>query len=319
MSTTQAPDLAPLAQEAASFLRLFRGGVFEDNFLDVSRLDPGVWESVRAELEEAALLTVEWGVLLAGRPYLRLPATKEPAPPPTAAPGRASQVLATVQARHVEAYRALTVAVRQAFHAPSPKHGMEIMAREEANFRQAVGWARALGDTECAAEMGDVVTRYLERVGRTGDRDRWVASLAAPVEEAAAAPITASPARPEATRPSARESPQPPQPVEEGAVQATPEPPAPLEPAGASPEGVAVPPRETEGAQWQREGTAAVAEGQIALAAELYQRALRWFQDARDTAGVAGTCELFGAMEEAAGRPDAARVWYERAASKRGQ
>ncbi len=45
---------------------------------------------------------------------------------------------------------------------------------------------------------------------------------------------------------------------------------------------------------------------------------LRWFQDARDAAGVAATCELFGAMEEAAGRPDGARVWYERAAAKRG-
>jgi hypothetical protein len=78
MSTAKAPRLSPIAQQAASFLRLFRGGVFEDNFLDVSGLDAGAWESARAELEEAALITVEWGVLLAGRPYLRLPAKMAP-------------------------------------------------------------------------------------------------------------------------------------------------------------------------------------------------------------------------------------------------
>lgn len=303
MSTTKASRLLPIAQEAADWLRLFRGGVFEDNFLDVSRIDAGAWESSRAELEAVALLTVEWDVLLAGRPYLRLPETKAPGPPPgprsavpSAAPSPAGGVEAAVRARHVEAYRALMVAVRQAFHGPSPKHGMEIMAREEANFRRAVGWARDLGDTAKAAEMGDAFTRYLDRAGRTDDRDRWVAWLAGegPGEEATA-------------------------PVEEAAVQAAPEPLAPtVEPAAASPEGVAAHEQETEGALLQREGMAAVAEGQIARAAELYQRALRGFQDAGDRAGVAETCELFGAMEEAAGRPDAARVWYERAMAKRG-
>src|SRR4051812_3712093 len=118
MSTTRAPRLAPIAQEAASFLRLFRGGVFEDNFLDVSRIDAGAWESARAELEEAALLTVEWDVLLAGRPYLRLPETKAPGPHP----GLRS---AEVRARHVEVYCALMMAVRQAFHGPRPKQGLE--------------------------------------------------------------------------------------------------------------------------------------------------------------------------------------------------
>jgi hypothetical protein len=334
MSTTKAPRLAPIAQQAASFLRLFRGGVFEDNFLDVSRIDAGAWESARAELEEAALLTVEWDFLLAGRPYLRLPETK------ASGPGPAGAALAAVRARHVEVYRALMMAVRQAFHGPKPKHGMDIMTREEANFRRAVGWARDLGDTANAAEMGDVFTRYLDRAGRTDDRDRWVAWLAgegpgeeaaAPVEEEAAAPVEEKAAAPVEEKAAVQAAPEPPAPAIEGvwgggsgpsriaAGDPQRSPPIVIEPAGASPEGVAVQAQETEGARLQREGAAAVAEGQIARAAELYQQALRWFQDARDTAGVAETCELFGAMEEAAGRPDGARVWYERAAAKRGR
>ncbi len=306
MSTPQAPRLSPIAQEAAEWLRLFRRGVFEDNFLDVSRLDAGAWESARDELAEAALLTVEWNVLLAGRPYLRFPETKAPAPPGlrTTAPGtgRAGAILTAARARHVEAYRALSVAVRQALHGPNPQKGMEIMALEEANLRLAVGLARDLGDTAKAAEMGDVFTRYLDRAGRADDRARWVAWLAGegPGEE------------------EAKGAPEPPAAAPEPAEAAI-EPPAPApEPPVAAPEVEAVQVQETEGARLQREGAAAVAEGQIARAVELYQQALRWFQDARDTAGVADTCALFGLMEEAAGRPDAARTWHERAAAMRG-
>ena len=195
------------------------------------------------------------------------------------------------------------MAVRQAFHGPSPMQGMQIMAREEANFRRAVGFARDLGDTVKAAEMGDLFSRYLDRAGRKDDRDRWVAWLAGegPDEEIAA--LLDEPAAPLE---------EPAAPLEEAVVRAAPEPPAPtIEAAAALPE--------SEGARLQREGAAAVAEGLIARAADLYQQALRWFQDAQDTAGVAATCALFGAMEEAAGRPDAARVWYERAAAKRGR
>jgi hypothetical protein len=318
MSATKTTRLAPIVQEAASFLRLFRVGVFEDNFLDVSRIDAGAWESARAELEAAALLTVEWDVQLAGRPYLRLPASKTPGSHPAlpaAAPSvgtrRAAAAQAAARARHVEVYGALMMAVRQAFHGPSPMQGVQIMAREEANFRRAVAFARDLGDTVRAAEMGHLFSQYLARAGRAEDRDRWAAWLAGegPDEETAA--LLEEPEAPLE---------EPAAPLEEAVVRAAPELPRPtIEAVAALPESVAVQEQEAEGARLRREGAAAVAEGQIARAAGLYQQALRWSQDTRDTAGVADTCELFGAMEEAAGRPDAARVWRERAAAKRGR
>lgn len=271
-------------------MRLFRGGVFEDNLLDVSGMDAGAWESACAELEAAGIVTVEEDVLLAGRRYLRLPEAKAPA---------GGAVAAEVRARYVEVYRALMMAIRQAFHGPSPRRGMEIMAREEANYRRAVGWARDVGDRARASEMGDLFTRYLERAGRSEDRDRWVAWLAGEsryeVEEAAE-PVEEAVA-----------------PIEEAVA---PEPAAPvMEPEAAAREVVveAAEESESEGERLAREGAAAIAEGQIARAAGLIQRALQWFQDRRDTAGMARACHLFGQLEDAAGRPEGARVWYERA------
>src|SRR5205823_3591880 len=63
--------LSALAQEALPWLGLFSGGVFEKILLDVSEIEPMVWETVRAELEATALVRVERETLVGGRPYLR--------------------------------------------------------------------------------------------------------------------------------------------------------------------------------------------------------------------------------------------------------
>src|SRR5205814_2280867 len=62
--------LSAPAQAALPWLGLFRGGVFEDNLLDVSQVEGAAWEAVRAELEATALVRVERAILLNERPYL---------------------------------------------------------------------------------------------------------------------------------------------------------------------------------------------------------------------------------------------------------
>ena len=52
------------------------------------------------------------------------------------------------------------------------------MAREEANFRQAVEWAVADGQYPVAGPMGSTFREYLERCARFRERDGWVAWLA---------------------------------------------------------------------------------------------------------------------------------------------
>ncbi|MFL5834610.1 MAG: TIR domain-containing protein, partial [Solirubrobacterales bacterium] len=63
--------LSPAARAALPWLGLFSGGVFEDNLLDVSQLEPSAWEAIRTELEGIALLRTEYDVQIANRPFLR--------------------------------------------------------------------------------------------------------------------------------------------------------------------------------------------------------------------------------------------------------
>jgi hypothetical protein len=339
MSTPTATRLSPNAQRAAFWLRLFRDGVYEDNFLDVGRVEPDTWDDVRDEMEAAGLISVDHFLKLAGRPYLRLGKTTPPASPRGA-------FGVPLRTRYVRVYHAFTMPVRQAFAGQKPAAGMEIMSNEEPNFRRAVAWARDLGDIEKMAELASTFAKYLDRAGRTDDNERWAAWISgdgpdavaeAPVEEGEGPPPEAPSAAPDPRAsafagiagrggggpitarlrglfgeppapPRARAAPAaaPPEAPPEAPVAMEPvEPPAPQ------------PPQESEGTRLQREGTAAVAAGDIAKATDLYLRALRSFQDARDTAGVAETCALFGTMEETAGRPDAARTWHERAKAMR--
>jgi hypothetical protein len=340
MSTPASRPLSTNAQRVAFWLRLFRVGVFEDNYLDVGRLDAGAFEDVRDELEEAGLFEVDHNLKLAGRPYLRLGKTTPPACPRNAFAGH-------LRTRYVGVYHAFTMPIRQAFHGQKPAHGMEIMELEEPNFRRAVAWARDLGDIAKMADLADVFAKYLYRAGRTDDLAAWTTWIAgegpdevaeAPVDEGDASTLPVAKAEPEkAPSPFAGlagrgvggpvtarlrgmfgETPPAPR-VRRVSAAAPPEDPVPMEPQAASPEEPPAPqpPQESEGTRLQREGTAAVAAGDIAKATDLYLQALRSFQNAKDTAGVAETCALFGAMEEAAGRPDAARTWHERAKAMR--
>jgi hypothetical protein len=181
--------LSDQAQAALPRLGLFKGGVFEDILLQVSQMDPDLWDGVRAELEATALVRVETDIEINHRPYLRFHPTL-----PYAVGGAvlaatiARQTDADdsglgladredVRQRFIMAYRALTVTIRRALDDSAARHAMEVMAREELNVRTAVRCAVDSDQFDVAAEMGNTFCKYLERSSRLREHDRWSAWL----------------------------------------------------------------------------------------------------------------------------------------------
>ncbi len=161
--------LSPAAREALPWLGLFSGGVFEDNLLDVSQLAPEAWETVRQELEGIALLRAEGDIQLAGRPFLRFH--------PTLAAAAADPTLALnpeIRQRFLGVYLALMQALDKALRGSQSRTALEVLNREEANYRTAVQWAVADQQLPVAARLGDTFRKYLERSGRLRERDAWV-------------------------------------------------------------------------------------------------------------------------------------------------
>ena len=161
--------LSPEAREVLPWLGLFSGGVFEDNLLDIIQIDPAAWEAIRAELQGIALLRVEDEIRIANRPYLRFH--------PTLAIASADPTLAeqpTTRERFIGVYVALMLALEKALRGSQPRAALEVLAREEANYRTAVRWAVADAQFQAAAAMGNTFRDYLERSNRRRERDAWV-------------------------------------------------------------------------------------------------------------------------------------------------
>ncbi len=164
--------LSPAAREALPWLGLFSGGVFEDNLLDVSQLVPEDWESIREEFESIALLRVETDFLIAGRPFLRFH--------PTLAVAAVDTALAQnpeVRQRLLGTYLALMRGLDQALTGSQSRAALQILNREEANYRTAVEWALAGQQFPAAAGLGETFSRYLQMSGRLRERDAWVERL----------------------------------------------------------------------------------------------------------------------------------------------
>jgi tetratricopeptide (TPR) repeat protein len=181
--------LSTQAQAALPWLGLFRGGVFEDNLLDVSQMEAALWEGVRVELEDTALLRVEADIMINDRPYLRLHPTLSYAVGGALVEGATVQTEAEhhgqplaaqpeVRQRFIAAYGALTGGVDQALRGAAARIGMQVLAREEANLRTALHWTVALEQFGAAASMGRTFGDYLERAARLRERDQWAFWLA---------------------------------------------------------------------------------------------------------------------------------------------
>ncbi|HXO40737.1 MAG TPA: tetratricopeptide repeat protein [Thermoanaerobaculia bacterium] len=161
--------LSPATREALAWLGLFRGGVFEDNLLDVSQLAPEAWEPIRRELQGTALLRPEHDFQIAGRPFLRFH--------PTLAFAAADADLAQrpeIRKRFIQVYLALMRALDKALRSSQSRAAMDILNREEVNYRAAVQWAVADQQLKAAADLGETFSLFLQRSGRLRERDAWV-------------------------------------------------------------------------------------------------------------------------------------------------
>lgn len=182
--------LSDAAQAALPWLGLFSAGVFEQLLLDVSGLEPQQWEGVRAELEATALVRVERDLQMNQRPYLRfhptlasavsgLPLTTARSPEDGAESARRPGE--EVRTRFVRVYVAVMRAVDRALGGSNPRGGIDVLAREEANFRTAVRWAVEDREYAVASALGDTFGKYLGWSGRLRQRDAWVTWLAGEV------------------------------------------------------------------------------------------------------------------------------------------
>jgi len=159
----------PAAREALPWLGLFSGGVFEELLLGVSQLTPEVWEPIRRELERIALLRTEGGLGLNGRPFLRFHLTL--------AFAVADSTLAQnteIRQRFLEVYGVLMQTLLRALEGSQSRVALEILNREEANYRTAVQWAVADQQQRAAAELGEVFSRCLKMSGRFREHDALV-------------------------------------------------------------------------------------------------------------------------------------------------
>lgn len=169
--------LSGAAQAALPWLCLFSSGVFEDNFLDVSEIDPQQWEGIRAELEATALIRVDRTMLVNKRPYLRFHPTLVYAATDLPADDQKERVV-EIRARFIGVYVAVMQMVDQTLRGSDSHNGLVVLAREEANFRTAVRWAVDQGEYSTASNLGEMFKQYLEMSGRLRERDAWVKWLA---------------------------------------------------------------------------------------------------------------------------------------------
>jgi hypothetical protein len=161
--------LSPAASKALPWLGLFSGGVFEDNLLDVSQIAPEAWEPIRRELQGFALLRVEDDLQIAGRPFLRFHPTLASA---TADPSLSQNL--EIRQGFIGVYLALMQLLDKALRGSQSRAALEILNREEANYRTAVQWAVADQQFRAAAELGETFSLYLQMSGRLRERDAWV-------------------------------------------------------------------------------------------------------------------------------------------------
>ena len=161
--------LSAAARAALPWLGLFRGGVFEDNLLGVSQLDREAWEPIRRELEGIALVWPDREFQVAGHRFLRFH--------PTLGSAAAEAALAQqpeIRQRFIGVYGTLMGALDTALTGSQSRAALEILDREEANYRTAVQWAVDDRQFQAAAALGNSFRQYLERSGRLRERDAWV-------------------------------------------------------------------------------------------------------------------------------------------------
>jgi len=189
--------LSDVAQTALPWLGLFSGGVFENNLLDVSEMDPQQWEAICAELEATALVRIDREIQVNKRPYLRFhPTLAYAITGLSVADGQLP--LNEIRKRFISAYLSMMRMADQALRGSNPRGGLEMLAREEANFRVAVRWALEDERHAVAYGLGETFSLYLQMSGRLRERNAWVKWLSPEVRKGGFSEASAAGERDEA-------------------------------------------------------------------------------------------------------------------------
>ncbi len=146
-------------------LGVFQGGAMEERLLEITQIDPELWPSARAEMEQAALVSVESlpGVNV---PFLRFH--------PTLAPHLAAQLDAARRAGLEEWYwQRYHDLARYLYKADTqtPHQARIIAQREMPNLRRALDLCLAAGAVAEAVGFADSIARFLNNFGRWRERD----------------------------------------------------------------------------------------------------------------------------------------------------
>jgi tetratricopeptide (TPR) repeat protein len=163
--------LGDATRAALPDLAVFQGSAFEDDLLAITGMDPDLWAAARAELEGAALVSVE-SLPGVNPPFLRFH--------PTLAPYLASQLPAARRAELEERYwRRYYVLADYLYDADTqtPHQARAIALRELPNLRRALDLAIAAGATAEAVDFATRIARFLDNFGRWRERDALLAKI----------------------------------------------------------------------------------------------------------------------------------------------
>ncbi|MBN1900750.1 tetratricopeptide repeat protein [Candidatus Sumerlaeota bacterium] len=151
------------------YLSWFRGGVFEQLLLDLSGIELEKWGKIRAELINTALISIEEGITINNRSYLRFHPTL-----PYAAQERDVPDLKKTEEKFIKIYIAVRKTIDDDLRGANPALGMAILLREEANIYSAISRAFRIGEGSKAWNMADTLLYYLERSARFRERDALI-------------------------------------------------------------------------------------------------------------------------------------------------
>ncbi|HFD38510.1 MAG TPA: CHAT domain-containing protein, partial [Anaerolineae bacterium] len=156
-------SLRRLSDEARAHLpdlAVFQGGAWEPMILAIGDWDEAAWRDVRAELQNAALLSAEElpGVSV---PFLRF----HPTLLPYLADSLPAERRAELETRYRRAYHELATFL----YTSDPKNPIQaraIAAREMPNLRRALDLTLAASEAEVASELGEIICKFLDVFGR---------------------------------------------------------------------------------------------------------------------------------------------------------
>lgn len=155
------------------FLAAFRGGACEQTLLAFSKVPPESWPPIRAELEGTALVQAE-SIQSGAGPFLRFHPTL-----PYAVRQIDGVETALDEMDFLALYSGLGIAINAMILGSQPAAGMELMGKEEPNFRLAIEMAFRLGKHIIGWQIADPLINFLGLSARSREHEllaQWTKS-----------------------------------------------------------------------------------------------------------------------------------------------